>query len=103
MRFGKKGKLSPLFVSPFIITDRVGAMAYRLALLDHLDCVHNVFHVSMLQKFLRDAGRYQYIDVGEIELEPPCRIVDRMDQILHNKVIPLVRVQWSQHNKVEST
>ncbi|XP_059663864.1 uncharacterized protein LOC132309588 [Cornus florida] len=48
-------------------------------------------------KFLRDENRYQHIDVGEIELqpdvtyvEPPYRIIDRRDQILRNKVIPLV-------------
>jgi hypothetical protein len=32
MRFGKKGKLSPRFVRPFKITQRVGRLAYRIAL-----------------------------------------------------------------------
>ncbi|XP_059650333.1 uncharacterized protein LOC132296111 [Cornus florida] len=110
MCLGKKGKLSPRFVSPFMITDRIETVAYRLALSDNLDRVHNVFYVSMLRKFLRDEDRYQHIDVGKIELqsdttyvEPPCRIIDRRDQILHNKVIPLVRVPWSHHNEVEFT
>ncbi|XP_059636041.1 uncharacterized protein LOC132278254 [Cornus florida] len=94
MRFGKKGKLSPRFVSPFMITDRIRAVAYRLAVPDNIDRVHHVFHVSMLRKFLRDEDRYQHIDVGEIELQPdvtyvelPWRIVDRRDQIFRNKVI----------------
>ena len=33
MRFRKKGKLSPRYVGPFEILDKVGDVAYRLALL----------------------------------------------------------------------
>ncbi|XP_059671079.1 uncharacterized protein LOC132316622 [Cornus florida] len=110
MRFGKKGKSSPHFVDHFMITDRIGTMAYCFALPDHLDRVYNVFHVSMLRKFLCDKIRYQHIDVGEIELQPdatyveqPCRIIDCRDQIICNKVIPLIRVQWTYHNEAKST
>lgn len=110
MRFGKKGKLAPRFVGPFTIIDRVGTLAYRLALPDELQRVHNVFHVSMLRRFLRDEAAYQHIDISEIELHPdatyeerPYCILDRRDQVLRSKVIPLVRVQWSHHNEGEST
>ncbi|XP_073033875.1 uncharacterized protein [Primulina eburnea] len=41
MRFGRKGKLSPRFIGPFEILDRIGERAYRLALLPDLDRVHN--------------------------------------------------------------
>ena len=47
-RFGCKGKLSPCFMGPFEILERVGQVAYRLALPPVLSRVHNVFHVSML-------------------------------------------------------
>ncbi|XP_059669105.1 uncharacterized protein LOC132314235 [Cornus florida] len=97
MRFGKKGNLSPRFIGPFMIMNRVGAVVYRLALLDHLHHVHNVFHVSMWRKFLRDEDRYQHMDVGDIELQPdatyvkpPCRIIDRKDHVLRHKVISLL-------------
>ena len=50
--FGPKGKLSPRFIGPFQILDRVGAVAYRIALPPSLSGVHNVFHVSMLRKYV---------------------------------------------------
>ena len=54
MRFGKKGKLSPRFIGPFEITERIGKVAYRLALSPELSSVHDVFHVSMLKKYVSD-------------------------------------------------
>ncbi|XP_055835127.1 uncharacterized protein LOC129903604 [Solanum dulcamara] len=54
MRFGKKCKLSPHYVGPFEILDRVGPVAYRLALPPRLFGVHPVFHVSMLKKYHGD-------------------------------------------------
>nr|GEX53732.1 putative nucleotidyltransferase, ribonuclease H [Tanacetum cinerariifolium] len=48
-RFGIKGKLSPRFIGPFEILDRVGEISYRLALPPQLSHVHNVFHVSLLR------------------------------------------------------
>nr|GFA92841.1 putative reverse transcriptase [Tanacetum cinerariifolium] len=48
-RFGVKGKLSPRFIGPFEILDRVGEVSYRLALPPQLLHVHNVFHVSLLR------------------------------------------------------
>ena len=52
MRFGKKGKLSPRYVGPFKIIKRIGKVAYRLTLSPDLSAVHNVFHVSMLKKYV---------------------------------------------------
>ena len=54
MRFGKKGKLSPRFIGPFEILERVGVVAYRIPLPPNFAAVHNVFHVSMLQKYTPD-------------------------------------------------
>jgi hypothetical protein len=51
MRFGKKGKLSPRFIGPFEITQRVGKLAYRIALPPDLDEIHDVFHMAMLRRY----------------------------------------------------
>ena len=50
MKFGKRGKLSLRYIGPFEVLERVGIVAYRLALSPSLSSVHGVFHVSMLQK-----------------------------------------------------
>ncbi len=49
LRFGKKGKLGPRFIGPYEVIERVGPIAYRLALPLELDKIHYVFHVSMLR------------------------------------------------------
>ena len=53
-RFGKRGKISPRFIGPFEILERVGIVVYRLALPPNMSGVHEVFHVSMLRKYTPD-------------------------------------------------
>ena len=48
VRFGKRGKISPRYIEPFEVLEKVGTIAYRLALPLSLSSVHAVFHVSML-------------------------------------------------------
>ena len=54
VRFGKQGKLAPRYIGPFKILERVGTVAYRLALPPSLSGVHEVFYVSMLRKYTSD-------------------------------------------------
>ncbi|WMV33690.1 hypothetical protein MTR67_027075 [Solanum verrucosum] len=54
MRFGKKGKLSPIYVGPYRISKRIGKMTYELELLADLAAVHLVFHISLLNKCMGD-------------------------------------------------
>ena len=54
IRFSKRGKLSPRYIRLFEVLERVGIVAYRLALLPSLSSVHDVFHVSMLRKYTPD-------------------------------------------------
>ena len=54
VRFGKRGKLSPRVIGPFEMLERIGSIAYRLALPPSMLGVHEVFHVSMLRKYIPD-------------------------------------------------
>ena len=54
LRFGKKGKLSSRFIRPYEILERIGLVAYRLALPPELAKLHNVFHVLMLRRYRYD-------------------------------------------------
>ena len=105
VRFNKRGKLSPRFIGPFEILERVGIIAYRLALPPNMSGVHEVFHVSMLQRYTPDPAHV--VDWGEIEVdtdgtfeEGPVRIMDSRYQVLRRKTVRLVKVLW-QHRGVE--
>ena len=52
MRFGKKGKLSPRYIGPFEILERIEELAYRLELPPELSQLHDVFHICMLRKYV---------------------------------------------------
>ena len=54
IRFDKRGKLSPRFIGPFEVLEKVGMIAYQLALPPNLSGVHAVFHLSMLRKYTPD-------------------------------------------------
>ena len=54
VRFGKRGKLSPRFIGPFEILERMGSVAYRLGLPPSMSGVQEVFHVSMLREYTPD-------------------------------------------------
>ena len=54
VRFDKRGKLSPRFIGPFEILERIGIVAYRLALPPSMSGIYEVFHVSMLRKYTPD-------------------------------------------------
>ena len=97
VRFGKRGKLSLRFIRPFEILERVGIVAYRLALPPNVSSVHEVFHVSMLWRYTPDPAHV--VDWGEIEVdtygtfeEGPVCIMDSRDQVLRHKMVRLVRL-----------
>ena len=108
VRFGKRGKLSPRFIGPFKILERVGTVAYRLALPSSMLGVHEVFHVSMLLKYIPDPAHV--MDWGPIEVdtdetfeEGSVCILDIRDQVLRRKTVRLVRVLWRNYGVEEST
>ena len=52
---GKYKKLSPKVCGPYVITKKVGEQAYELLLPPKLK-IHNVFHVSLLKKYVPDVS-----------------------------------------------
>jgi len=102
IRFRKKGKLSPRFVRPFKITQRLGKLAYRVALPSDLTGMHDVFHVSMLRKYIPNPNlvvEYKPLEIEEglTYKEMPIHILDRKKQLLRTKTIPIVKVLWWNH------
>jgi hypothetical protein len=98
VRFGKIGKLSPKYVGPFEIIERVGEVAYRLNLPEELRGIHPTFHVANFRKCLSEA--YVVISLDDIRVdekltyvEEPEAITDRKVKKLRTKEIKLVKVQ----------
>ena len=108
IRFRKRGKLSPRYIRPFEVLERVGAVAYLLALPPSLSSVHEVFHVSMLQKYTPNPTHI--VDWGELVVdadgtfkEGPLRIMDSREQFLRGKTVRLVKVLWQYRGVEEAT
>ena len=108
LRFGKRGKLSPRYIGPYEIIQKIGPVAYRLALPPALSKIHDVFHISMLKKSLLDDS--QVLETQPVELredltykEEPVAIMDYRDKELRGRVIKLVKVLWRNQKMEEAT
>ncbi|KAJ9567114.1 hypothetical protein OSB04_003080 [Centaurea solstitialis] len=108
IRFGKKGKLSPRFVGPFKIIERIGPVAYRLDLPSELSSIHDTFHVSNLKKCLSEET--VILPLGEIQIdeqlratEEPIEILGREIKQLRRSKIPIVKVRWNSRHGPEFT
>jgi len=92
-------KLTPRFVGLFEIVEKVGVVAYRIALPPSLSNLHDVFHVSQLRKYVFHASHV--IQVDDLEVRDnltvetwPVRIEDPEVKRLRSKEIVLVKVIW---------
>ena len=82
--FGKKGKLSPLYMGLYEIMEISGEVAYWLRLPPELARIHDIFYISMLRKYMTDSShvlRDQLVELKEdlTYEERPVQIVDRND------------------------
>ena len=86
LRFGKRGKLSPRYIGPYRIVERIGEVAFMIP---------NPSHVLTEQPVeIQENLTYE---------EEPVQILDRREQVLRNKTIPLVKVLWRSHTVEEAT
>ena len=108
LRFGKKEKLSPRYIGPYEIIERVGTLAYKLDLPPELSRIHNVFHICMLRKYVPHHSHVIRPEPVEIQSDltyaaEPVQILSREVKQLRSKRIPLVKVLWPNQHREEAT
>ena len=87
LRLGRWSKLSPRYIGPYRVLEKVNPTAYRLELPPELDMMHDVFHISQLRPFEEPAeGQTQIPIVPTLDITlvedltyeaRPIRIVER--------------------------
>jgi hypothetical protein len=106
--FGIKGKLSPRYIGPYLITARVGSLAYHLQLPESMDGVHPVFHISMLRKYIRDPELKIEVDPIIIQQDltinaQSVRVLEFSERVMCNRTIKYVKILWSNQTEREAT
>eukprot|EP00253_Pinus_taeda_P019272 PITA_19272 len=106
--FGKGTKLSPRFIGPFRIKEKIGPVAYHLVLPPHLHETHDVFHVSILRHYVSDKSHkldwreLQVSDMGTVVVKP-LPILDRRVRQLRRHMVDQVKVQWDKYSSGSAT
>ncbi|GJV53480.1 hypothetical protein Tco_1449221 [Tanacetum coccineum] len=105
VRFGKKGKLTPRFVGPFEIIEKVGPVAYRLDFPEELDGVYidwlaPFLRCPNLKKCLADPTLQMPLDEIQVDaklnfVEEPVDILEREFKKLKRSRIAIVKVWWN--------
>jgi hypothetical protein len=107
LKLGNCSKLAARYCGPFEILERIGLVAYMIALPASMS-IHNVFHVSLLKKYIPDVNHVIDWNVIWVEQEiafqvhPVC-ILDQKIKQLRNRAIGLVKVQWTWYGLEDAT
>jgi hypothetical protein len=104
----KSKKLTPRFIGPYQISEKVGTVAYRVGLPPHLSNLHDVFHVLQLRKYVPDPSHVIQSDDVQVRdnltVETlPVRIEGREVKKLRGKEISLVKVVWDGARAVKTS
>jgi hypothetical protein len=107
-RFGVKGKLAPRYIRPFRIIEMYGTVAYKLDLSPSLAGVHDIFHMSQLNKCFKAPVDIVLPEVTSLKadlsyLEHPIKILDQKDRVTRRKTIKFFKIQWINHSEEEAT
>ena len=107
LRLGSCTKLVAIFCGPFEIFDRIGPVAYMLAFPTSMN-VHNVFHIYLLNKYVHypnhviDWHLIQVETEGDFQVQP-VRVLDKKVKMLRNRVIEMVKIQWTCYEPKDAT
>jgi hypothetical protein len=107
LKLGNCSKMVAHYCGLFEILERIGPVAYMISLPASM-YVHNVFHVSLLNKYIPDANHVidwnviQMEQAGTFQVHPIC-ILDRKIKHHQNQAIGLVKVQWTWYGPVDAT
>jgi hypothetical protein len=108
IRFKNGTNLSPQFIGPFKIQEKIGLVAYCLVLPPHLHKTHNVFHVFVLCHYVADESHklnwkeLQVSDAGTLTVEP-LHIFNHRVRQLRNCLVDQVKVQWDKFSPRSAT
>nr|GEY28768.1 putative reverse transcriptase domain-containing protein [Tanacetum cinerariifolium] len=108
VRFGKREKLSPRYISPFKILARIGHVSYTLEFPKELKGIHSTFHVLNLKKCLAECDVVIPLDKIQFDdklhmIEKPMEVVDKEVKRLRQSWIPIVKVRWNSQRGPEYT
>ena len=96
LRLGSWSKLAARYCGPFEILEKIGPIEYMISLPTSMR-VHNLFHVSLLKKYVPNPNHIidwtviQVENEGDFQVEL-VRILDRKAKVLRNKSIGLEKV-----------
>jgi hypothetical protein len=107
-RFDIKGKLAPRYIGPFKILEICGPVAYKLILPPQMATIHDIFHVSQLQKCIKVPT--EIIETPAIEIGPnlsyveqPIKILDTKERVTRRKTVKMYKILWNHHTEEEAT
>jgi hypothetical protein len=107
LKLGNCSKLAAIYCGPFEFLERIGLVAYMLEFSACMT-IYNVFHVSLLKKYIPDDNHVIDWNVIQVEQEGalqvhPVSILDRKRKQLWNRSIGLVKVQWTWYGLEDAT